>query len=1036
MVRGVSYADAVRLLGGHDTATAKALDALVGALLAGVATAGGGIFVSVFNPRSDLVKLSGKLVADLGRRLRGETRVRRSERVVAAHTIIALTAYFEVLSAIELPAETRGFRLTKSEQLAIAAPDADEAAPPQRFAALLLRLEVPIPSPERPSEDNMQSLYDWYSGLSAHVAEFGPELPRWDQLTEPQRTQFHDEVSNIVPGRAITRYKELFAQLATDFPEIALWANMVDHQATRVKIAELRTGLAGIERILTDFTAGRAPDARRQALAVAYQGALSRPILPASEVPDGLCLPPLGEAYVNPDFRAAECVGADHLAEESWWQEQPVRDDLSGFLAGYLTAPLALEAPLLVLGQPGSGKSMLTQVLAARLPSNEFLVVRVPLREVPADVDLQAQVELAVRTASGEDLSWPALVRSADGALPLLLLDGFDELLQATGASQSDYLERVVLFQQREADQGRPVAVVVTSRTAVADRARPVDGMIAVRLEPFGEAHIEQWIQIWNASNGSYFAMRGLQPLSVESVLTHRELAGQPLLLLMLAFYDAAGNPLQEDISLGEAELYERLLTRFAEREVRKSSPSLTADQCARVVEQELLYLSVTALAMFNRGRQWVTEAELDADLAALLPAHARQDVSGLRATLTAAQLIVGRFFFIHQGQATRDATRLSSYEFLHATFGEYLVARLVARELTELAAAAELNAIRSRPAAVDDAFLYAVLSFMPLTMRNTVVSFLTRRLTQLSGQARTLLRNALLALFRVALEPRQTTMFDTYHPSSATVPGRHAIYSANLILLIVLIAHEVTGDDLFGDQTGHVASWRRIALLWRSQLPTEGWTELLRVVALHRGWDGDRQVIRLASFNSDRRVIPPPDLYWTYNFPEASHYRRGWFSWTRGDYDEMLKQSNFVCDVGDDAVMHALEPLPGRFAFAFSGAAAGPANSAANALIRLWLASNHSTDTDGLVTAYEKALEVVKICFAPADIESRQEFATLFLRQLIIDQQHLPDGWFHSILDHIDTAGERNLEKVADFLHLARQIVPELMEGFIEGPA
>ena len=39
-------------------------------------------------------------------------------------------------------------------------------------------------------------------------------------------------------------------------------------------------------------------------------------------------------------------------------------------------------------------------------------------------------------------------------------LDGFDELLQATGVSQSDYLDRVVRFQQREADQGRPVAVL------------------------------------------------------------------------------------------------------------------------------------------------------------------------------------------------------------------------------------------------------------------------------------------------------------------------------------------------------------------------------------------------------------------------------------------------------------------------------------------------------------------------------------------------------------------------------------------------
>ena len=124
-----------------------------------------------------------------------------------------------------------------------------------------------------------------------------------------------------------------------------------------------------------------------------------------------------------------------------------------------------------MLGQPGSGKSVLTQVLAARLPPEQFLVVRVVLREVAADADLQTQIEHAIRSATGDNLAWPDLARSAGDALPAVLLDGFDELLQATGVSQTDYLKKVAAFQAREADQGRPVAVVVNSRTAVADRA-------------------------------------------------------------------------------------------------------------------------------------------------------------------------------------------------------------------------------------------------------------------------------------------------------------------------------------------------------------------------------------------------------------------------------------------------------------------------------------------------------------------------------------------------------------------------------------
>ena len=146
------------------------------------------------------------------------------------------------------------------------------------------------------------------------------------------------------------------------------------------------------------------------------------------------------------------------------------------FLAGYLTSPAAQEAPLILLGQPGSGKSILTPILAARLPATDFLPVRVELRQVPAEADLQDQIEFAVRSATGERISWPRLAESGDGALPVVMLDGFDELLQATGVAQTDFLLRVLAFQEREADQGRPLAVIVTSRTAVADRARNPPG--------------------------------------------------------------------------------------------------------------------------------------------------------------------------------------------------------------------------------------------------------------------------------------------------------------------------------------------------------------------------------------------------------------------------------------------------------------------------------------------------------------------------------------------------------------------------------
>ena len=481
-------------------------------------------------------------------------------------------------------------------------------------------------------------------------------------------------------------------------------------------------------------------------------------MLETGEVPaEGLRIPALGEAYINPDFRVAEVGLRDSPHLEQWWDEHPVRDDFQGFLLGYLTSPQATTSPLVLLGQPGSGKSVLTKVLAARLPAREFLTVRVVLREVPSDTDLQSQIEYAVREATRENLTWPDLVSTAGDALPVVMLDGFDELLQATGVSQSDYLEKIALFQEREAVHGHPVAVIVTSRTAVADRARmPPDGAVSVRLEPFSDQQVTEWLEIWNAANASFQAARGLRPLPAKTVLEGAELARQPLLLLMLALYDVDGNALQATQGdLSHAQLYEQLLVRFAEREVRKTRGGLDDEQIGQEIERELLRLSVAAFAMFNRNRQWATERELNSDLDILLGSDARSpgSPSGFRAPLSAAQVVIGHFFFIHQAQAIRDDVRLTTCEFLHATFGEFLVARLVARELDDLARIAEVTADRSRADKPDDGFIYALLSYAPLSARATIVEFLASCITLIPHARRAVLRRLLLTLFRAALD-------------------------------------------------------------------------------------------------------------------------------------------------------------------------------------------------------------------------------------------------------------------------------------------
>lgn len=743
---------------------------------------------------------------------------------------------------------------------------------------------------------------------------------------------------------------------------------------------------------------------------------------------------------MNPNFRTVQVQRTARLAEEHWWNEQPVRTDLENFLVGHLTAPQAAEAPLLVLGQPGSGKSLLTQIIAARLPPSEFLVLRVVLREVPAEADLHAQIEHALRAATGEKMSWAVLVRSAGDALPLVLLDGFDELLQATGVSQSDYLEKIADFQRREADQGRPLVVLVTSRTAVADRARAAPGMVAVRLEPFRDNQIAQWLTAWNTVNAAGFAARNVRPLSIESVLAHVELASQPLLLLMLALYDADGNSLQrDDATLRQAELYERLLIRFAEREVRKTSAGLSAAQFEQEVDRELLRLSVVAFAMFNRGRQWVTEAELDADLPALLaePGNRQRPTSGLRAQLTAAEVVIGRFFFVHEAQATRDATTLRTYEFLHPTFGEYLIGRLVTRELNYLADISERSTTRSRLAPLDDSFVHALLSFAPLSSRDTIVAFLAELFLALSEARRELLRDLLLPLFHQSLLPRHDTSYAAYEPHRLSVPARHAAYSVNLVLLAVLTTGEITEQQLFADSVEPVRDWRRIALLWRSQLPEDGWENLIQTLDFRRGWDDDRRSLCVHIPEAIGRHLANSDPYWTYNFNSNHEYRRkgAQFSWVHDDVEGLRRQINFLCDTKDDGVAHALEPFLGgdlqTMVTSFHDFGPGRPTSAANALIELWLTASQGKSADQLAAAYDVCLWIAMHGFAPYDVDTRARFREIVLRQLAADCHRMPPNWLGDAIKKIAQACENKgwpLNERSDLFRMVNEILPDIL--------
>jgi hypothetical protein len=691
------------------------------------------------------------------------------------------------------------------------------------------------------------------------------------------------------------------------------WICLPDHgdRPARMTLSRLSRITAATARPLAVQHASKV----REALSRVYMSALAEPITLAGDMPAGLEIPTLGKGYIDHHIRVAEVTSSSDPGRESWWADVPVYDNACHFLLTSMTSPKALRAPLVLLGQPGSGKSVLTRILAARFSTSGFLPVRVELRQTAAEAELQDQIEFAIRSATGEVAKWTQISEPGGWILPVVIFDGFDELLQATGVAQHDFLLRVQEFQEREGRLDRPLAVIVTSRTAVTDIARFPHDATVIRLEPFDEGQITAWLDIWARTNRVSLARRGMHPLHADIALSYRELAEQPLLLLMLALYDADANVLQRrSAALGRTELYSRLLKDFASREIRKQSPALPEDELERAVEAELLRLSVVAFGMFNRRSQWIPQADLEADFSALLIEEGihKPGPGQSRTQLSAAQLTVGRFFFVHESRATYDNRKLRTYEFLHATFGEFLVAHLVVRVLTE-ALTSETDSVPSSQHGPDSGMLHALLSFAALTARNPVVIFLGDLFDELDRRQRAAIGEMLLRLHNRALLRRDESVYSRYEPLALTVTTRHAAWSANLVVLAVLAAGEVTGAQLFPQEPDLARAWRRETLIWRSQLAGYGWEGLHETIALNREWKGQRKEIRLS--RNDGTFMPEPlDMFWTFNVPRDPEARKEIYSSPTHNSFMTQRKINFVCNNSEDILAHSLAPLVSFF--------------------------------------------------------------------------------------------------------------------------
>lgn len=358
----------------------------------------------------------------------------RQERMQIAYGVLPFTAFFEALDA-QIPDNLRArIRLLQGEKVFLAkavaeslpatAKKTSDALEPKDRLNPITALALSFPHPTESLPRQIEHHANLWRQMADGFQQFLQKLAFWEEAKEEERTQIRSAIAKV-PEEAAKHFEAQYCELARKYNEFAIWANLQEHKNTKALLGEVsgylrqyaalaKAGQASIDIGFAKLhdTVLSIPEILKisqaaelvEALMRHYKARVEDPIIEEKDEPQQdlirLSFPRICDAFIPQSYRALRYAGnVKNLEDDATWEGLTRRGDLGAFMLSYLSSPYSTETPLLILGHPGSGKSLLTKILSAQLMSKHFATIRVPLREVNAEGGVVAQIEEPFETS-------------------------------------------------------------------------------------------------------------------------------------------------------------------------------------------------------------------------------------------------------------------------------------------------------------------------------------------------------------------------------------------------------------------------------------------------------------------------------------------------------------------------------------------------------------------------------------------------------------------------------------------------------------
>ncbi|MBQ3265942.1 MAG: hypothetical protein IJH07_09235 [Ruminococcus sp.] len=525
-----------------------------------------------------------------------------------------------------------------------------------------------------------------------------------------------------VPKLAKDIYRAQYFSLKEKFSLFSEYSNTGEHKIIADKIDQLlqiaqeTAGNNAVKRAAETFKSEERYCKSQVCKKILYGGDDEYDMLPAIED----CFLP--QSYKSIVFRS-EGKNRTVLGPDETWADVEEKDDLIAYIGQTVSSPPFDRKPIIILGEPGGGKSTLSKILAAKVFSLQYYVIVVKLREVNAGDRIPAMIEQQIKRDISEDITWSEMrncIRETD--IPLLIIfDGYDELLRAGGIEYAGFIRSVYDFQKNQEEvYDFLIRTIITGRKNLIDLADLPNNSAVICLQEFSERKVDEWIERWNQHNAARFEARRVQPFAVRPRYAY--LTKQPLLLTMLAMYDYEANALAQDHDWNSADVYRNLLDNYVKLELKNTKPAAAVwGTNGEEIMHE--FLRVASMGMLNRRQLYLTKEQFEQDL--YFYGVRRSDEKPHE--LDDGVKLFGSFFFVNTSKVKELSGAVSvdkyTFEFLHATFGEYLAAdhiwKQYARVITECSEDGQVSEKTMHA-------LYVSIAFMCLSEKPNLLHMIT----------------------------------------------------------------------------------------------------------------------------------------------------------------------------------------------------------------------------------------------------------------------------------------------------------------------